>query len=743
MGEVYRAHDRRLGRDVAIKRVRADRANDAARQRLRREARVLAQLKHPVIVPIFDILEEDDGDWLVMELVTGVRLDHLLLDGPVTPAEAIHYGWQIAQGLVESHEKGILHRDLKTENAMVTNDEQIRLLDFGLARPAADLDYDAALTGPGQILGTVRAMSPEQARGLDLDERSDLFSLGVLLYELVTGESPFSAATANATLVRVCSHRQPPAAELADEVPEALSQLIDELLHKAPERRPGSAADVVARLAAMRSPLPRVERRRAATAAADNDAALLDTVGATPAPSTGDRSAPPRPRAWRGVLLAVLGVALLAGGLAATSALWPDDANDGSTATGPREPSPGPTAAPPQPSVAPSFQLLQKGRALLARYDRKNAIDQAIETFKELSAQDPESAAAYAGLAEAYWRKYRNAGRDKHWLQLARAAAQQSLGLDRHLARAHLAHARVQRMEGEAAKARESLARVLALEPGHAHAHLERGHLHAAAGDLDDAEAAFRTALERAPRDREILDELAAVLYRQGRFKEAEATCRKSIEVAPDGIYGYRNLASMLQAQGRYDAAAAALQQALAIRPSASLYTNLGTLLFFQGLHARAAEAFERALEQDGGAHNPFMWANLGDAYLQLPGRESDAQDTYKQAIRLLREQLETRPDDLVLRTRLALFLARSAQRSAALETLAALVDEDALGSLGYYRTAMAYELCGQRTQALAALERALMAGYSVEDVVREPDLTELRADPAYQRLLGRVSKRP
>lgn len=250
MGEVFSAYDGRLDRRVAIKVVRAEAAGSPAqRERLRREARAAAGLSHPSIVQIHDIVEEEGGDSIVMELVEGETLARRLRGGPLPVAEVLALGREIAEGLAAAHERGLVHRDLKTENVVVTPQGRAKILDFGLAKRLAAPDGTSAETGEtlsaeGAVLGTVRAMSPEQARGQPLDPRSDLFSLGTLLYEAATGESPFLGGSAAETLTRVCIGRQAPASERNPAVPASLSALIDRLLEKDPDHRPASAAEV-------------------------------------------------------------------------------------------------------------------------------------------------------------------------------------------------------------------------------------------------------------------------------------------------------------------------------------------------------------------------------------------------------------------------------------------------------------------------------------------------------------------
>jgi serine/threonine-protein kinase len=245
MGEVFLAYDERLDRQVAIKRIRLDtNATPERRERFRREARVAAKLNHPAIVQIYDVLTEDEVSYIVMEYVEGTNLRRLLDDGPLPASEVAALGRDIAQGLAEAHRQGIVHRDLKSENILVTPDGRAKIADFGIAKRALGGPDEGSLTADGRVLGTYRTMSPEQARGEPVDFRSDLFSLGVLLYEALAGQSPFEAENELAMLSRIVRDRQAPVREVRPEVPAELSDLVDHLLEKDPLGRPRSAREV-------------------------------------------------------------------------------------------------------------------------------------------------------------------------------------------------------------------------------------------------------------------------------------------------------------------------------------------------------------------------------------------------------------------------------------------------------------------------------------------------------------------
>jgi Flp pilus assembly protein TadD/tRNA A-37 threonylcarbamoyl transferase component Bud32 len=272
MGEVYRAWDERLERWVALKLIRPESAeNDKARERFRREARAAASLSHPSLVQIHDILADDEGDAIVMELVEGESLARRIARGPLPVRETLRLGREIAEGLASAHAKGLIHRDLKSENVMVTADGRAKILDFGLAKR---LDGEAGLTRDSVVVGTFRSMSPEQARGLPLDHRSDLFSLGTLLYEMLAGGSPFEGDSTLDTLTRICTARQAPLWDTVPGIPPGLSELVDRLLEKDSVFRPQSAREVAATLESLAS-------TSSATPLGDDQATWVDRPGTT------------------------------------------------------------------------------------------------------------------------------------------------------------------------------------------------------------------------------------------------------------------------------------------------------------------------------------------------------------------------------------------------------------------------------------------------------------------------------
>ncbi len=245
MGEIYLAEDTRLNRQVALKFLPQHKSDDSSVQaRFEREAQAVARLDHPNIVTLYEVSEWQGRLFFAMQYVKGQSWREYALSRKLAPLEMIDLGIQVAEGLRAAHEAGIIHRDIKPSNVMVDDDGRARILDFGLATA----DHEEDITRTGSTLGTVGYMSPEQVEGHDLDQRSDLFSFGILLYELFVGTSPFRRESVAATFQAILNEPPSPLRDHRPELPEGLQSIIDRTLDKDRETRYQSAAGIVADL---------------------------------------------------------------------------------------------------------------------------------------------------------------------------------------------------------------------------------------------------------------------------------------------------------------------------------------------------------------------------------------------------------------------------------------------------------------------------------------------------------------
>lgn len=637
MGEVYAGYDERLDRPVALKRIRSWHEEDeTARQRFRHEARAVARLSHPAIVQVFDWVEAGDGDWIVMELVPGVSLRRLLAQGRLAPARAARLARDLLAGLAAAHGAGLIHRDIKAENVMVVDapgrGEQAKILDFGLAKRFDVGDGASAAALSGGPVGTLTAMSPEQVAGREVDPRSDLFSLGALLYEMTTGVSPFRGETPAATLHRICSWLPPPAHEICPEVPAALSAWIGRLLAKDPRWRPKSAAEALAELDAL---LPRLEG--------------ADPAGVPSGTSLSfdDPTVRPEPRrrgriAWLAAAgAAVLGVVVLV------------------AAIGPRLQENEPAlyvAVPPTVTVSPAAAGETAADLELAAGAVHTALLEGLLAFRGLGAVEPArddprpaDAAALARTlaADEVLESRLSCGSHGCRLVLRRLRGtdgrllwtgdlpvevgqllETSIAVTEHLRQAY-PRRRLRPGVPDLAVRAEDYAAYLRLaarferrEQGFSTPELVRDlerlemtsprflplPLLAARvltrrfqetrdpEDLARAGRAVERALAIAPEEPRALCERAHVALVAGDLEQAEETLAKVGRLEPASARRLSLLANLLERQGRPREALARLREAVARRPAAAYHVDLGRMLLQQGEVAAAREALEAAL---------------------------------------------------------------------------------------------------------------------------------------------------
>lgn len=724
MGEVYRARDTRLNREVAIKVLPEAFANDAERlARFEREARMLASLNHPNIAVIHDLVEFEGRQVLIMELVEGETLADRLEKDPLPLAEALSISLHIAEALRAAHRKGIIHRDLKPDNIRITTEGQVKVLDFGLAKQVKSVGTQtdssaatqiASMTATGMIVGTPGYMSPEQSVGEAADARSDIFSFGAVLYEMVTGSRAFSGNTITALLQAVLISNPASPRRLRSGIPAGLDALVMKALQKDKEQRHQSMEEICSELS-----------RLMARVAPQSSGFASSTIVRL-------RNVTWRLQAWcaanrRKTLVASSLVVLLTGGTIGWGIFqWRADR------------AAVPPAAPTRMKAdASAYELFQQGLGYLERYDKEENIDAAIQAFKTALSRDQNHAPSYAGLGMAYTAKFLF-NRDKSLLDLAVQNAKYGVEIDGQLAINRISLGRAYVARGEYDLAESELKHSLILDPLNADAHLGLADLQKARGKAEEAERLYKKAIELRPADWSLHYVIGVFYYRLSRFTQAEMAFNDAIKLAQDSHLAHCDLGAVYHMQGRFPEAASQFQMALQIRPSAFIYSNLGTSLFYQGLYPESVKAFEEAIAL--GANHYQIWANLGDAYRQTTGNDKKAEEAFQVAIQLVSNELSAKPEDGEMRSQLALYLAKSGEKQEAMEEAARTEklnnNAEILATL-----VLVYEICGQREQALDALSAALEKGHSLEDIKRDPELLEMRKDPKYHRIVTSLSK--
>ena len=380
-------------------------------------------------------------------------------------------------------------------------------------------------------------------------------------------------------------------------------------------------------------------------------------------------------------------------------------------------------------SQADAYELYERGNGYLQREDLDD-INHAIGLFNKAVATDPKYATAYAGLGSAYARKY-FITKDPQWIADATRNAGRAVELNAQLIPVRLSLAGVYQQTGQLDKAQTEYQRVLEQDPTVIAAQLHLGQIYELQGKYAQAENLYKDVVARRSTYWQGYDELGELYYRQGKFDKAADQFQSLIDLAPDESDGYYNLGGIYLAQGRYEDAIAVLKKGLGIQPNADAWTNLGAAYMYIGKYEDAADAMKRAA--DLSPHNHVMWRNLGDSYDQIPSRLADARQAYAKALETATEQLKVNPKDPEVLSGIALYhahLGEAAEADTFISRALAVAPHD---SDTLFTSALVYEIIGNRQKALAAVSAAVAAGYSLEEVEKEPELRALRSDPRYQ----------
>jgi serine/threonine-protein kinase len=720
MGIVYKARDLRLDRIVALKMLSERYLEGAQRDRLVREARTASALNHPNIVTIYDIDLVGGSHIVAMEYVSGHSLAELVQPGGLPVLDVLRYVAQIADALGKAHTAGIIHRDLKPANIMVTDDGLVKILDFGLAKKYATADDSddtsdvrtvvAPLTRPGLVIGTVEYMSPEQALGEQIDGRSDIFSVGVMMYELLSGKRPFSGNTTLATLQKIQIETPQSLTRARSDVTTGVETIVEKCLAKERDKRYSSMQEL-----------------RTAVAHA-SEAITVPQFGQTLAqkPALTGQAA----RFIRGHPIAAAAVLLMA-------VLTPEFPSIRHWVSTIRITTESPPLTEPATTPAAAFsarEWITQAQAWLKRYDRAGNIDRAIAASNKALARDASNPMAYAILAECYLLKNGSAP-DPQWTRLASESARKSVQMNPDLAAAHMAQGFVSLSARQMDEAQRELTSARELDPANGEVSMWLAEYYVQSGDKTRAEAFYKEAMLRNPDYWPAYGRYGSFLYKDGRYPDAINVWEGSRSRTPDNIIILKNLGAAYHMVSRYEDAASTFQRALELEPSASIYNNLGTARFFQGHYSEAAAAFEKAVDKKATSY--IYWGNLGDARRWTPSESAKANDAYSKAIRIVSEKLTAAPNDPEFQSSLAVYYAKSGDAKRAAEALTRLEILPHRTPGSYFKATISYEVTGDRSKALQALEKAIEAHYSLQEIKNEPELTSLRTDRRYQEVLA------
>lgn len=388
-----------------------------------------------------------------------------------------------------------------------------------------------------------------------------------------------------------------------------------------------------------------------------------------------------------------------------------------------------PGAVADDPAQDDAYALYKRSREYLDHFDREGSSDHAIKLLDRAVQLNPQSAASYAALAEAYYRKNQS-NPDPQWMKLAADYSSRAVTLDSDLAASHVAAGLVEMQAGHPLDAEKQFRQAAALEPKSSIPHRFLGVLYDKIDKSQLAQQELQRALQLDPDDWKIYMELGLNRYLTADYQAASTNWEKALKLEPDNVSALRNLGAVYHMLDRDDDAASALQRALEIKTDGAIYNNLGTIRFYQGHYEDAKNAFEKTVALNANAYD--SWGNLADAYRWTPGNQEKALQAYQHAIQLLREEISKTPDDVDMRATLATYLVKTGDKSAALRELKPVEQAKNKEALTWFRSTVVYELCGDRTRALDALAAAVKAGQSLNDIKNEPELVSLRADPRY-----------
>ncbi len=830
MGVVYRAEDTRLQRSVALKFLPPAMSQDVeSKERFLAEAQAASALDHPNICTVHEFGETDTGQlFIAMAFYAGASLRARLENGPLGLEETLDYGIQIASGLSAAHSAGIVHRDIKPANVVVTDGGLAKIVDFGIARVG-----EAQLTRTGATVGTTAYMSPEQTTGTEIDGRTDIWALGVVLYECLAGVRPFKGSYEQAVIFSILQEEPESLSSINLDVTPGIETVVNRCLKKDPSARYQEAAALLQDLKAIQSgrelsDFPKSPKRTRNFGAKKLTVAALVVVSIVLALFLGRQLASPGgASAGEVVQVAILPFANVSGdstdqafidGLGYTvsatltemeqfvdrlSVIPAEEDDLGSQS--PRDAAESLHAdvlvtgsvqrsgarirltlnlfsaeedrqtrstiidsevtnmLAMQDSVAQvlaglldlelsasdvetltaggtsspeAFDDYTKAQGYLLNFEIEHNVDLAIDLFQKAIEEDARYVLAYAGLGEAYWRKYETT-EDPSWVELASDSVDRAVQLNNNLAAVRIIAGRIYKGTGQYDRAEQELLAALTIDSTNAFAHQQLAATYYYLNRLDEAETHYLRAVELKPGYWAFHSYLGNLYGYQGRNEEAARAYRRVIGLRPESPTGYNGLGRQYLDRQLLDSAQVWYQRATeanpdATGPTASAFASLGEIHIRRREYSEAVAMYEHSVELDSTESD--FWYFLASAY-EWAGDSMKANSAWQRVIEIDTRGFEVNPNDANALIGLALAYVMTGQPERGRTMLERL--ESIPTKFSWIQEIMAQiaEQLGERDLALRYLEEGFEIGLSPTDVQASPWLDQLRADPKYEAL--------
>jgi TolB-like protein/Tfp pilus assembly protein PilF len=752
MGEVYLAEDTKLGRRVALKIPPASLASDPDRlARYRREARAVAALNHPNIVTLHSIEEVEGAHFLTMELVEGQNLAQMLPRDGFPLDKLFELAIPIADALSTAHDAGIVHRDLKPENIMVNDQGQVKILDFGLAklRDVSSGGLDETLTQEGMVFGTVPYMSPEQVQGKPADARSDIFSLGVILYEMASGTRPFKGESSAHVISSILRDTPVSVTDLKRELPNHLGRLIRHCLEKDPERRFQTARDVSYDL---------VELKREADA---ERARSSSAVPAAPAAATAAAAEPVRRRPPVWLVLAATGL------LAALSTLYLTLRSAPETTSPPVAPEArsGKTTIAVLPfanlSADPQNEFFADGltEELIQALAKVEGLDVPARTSvfalkgKDVDIKD---AGQMLGVETLLAGSVRKAGDQlritAQLVNVENGFELWSKSYDRTMEdvfaiQDEISQNIVEALRGTLSPAEQQPSDRVIPTDARAYDYYLRGRGYfrqRTRATFELAREMFEKAIEIDPSYAPAHAGLAdcyTEFYRNYDSSEeilagADEASSRAVTLAPGLAQAHASRGYALGVQKRFDEAEREFDAAIRLNPTIpEPFYYFGTVAFSQGSLEKAGRLFEKAVEV---APDDLRALRLLPQVYRSLGRQAESRQANRRVVELAERHLELNPSDAQALVRGANALADLGEPERGLEWIGRVMEQGTDDALLLYNAGCFYSLAGKTDEAFDALERSFKAGLVDPEWMRhDSDLDPIREDPRFEELLA------